>query len=210
MVAMRCILKVVLIVGLISSVSCGTTSVTDTASTAGSSETKNTAKTNSASPPATTFTTSSRKAETNVSTKADDPASTTASSQDGIFFPTLEGPQRDVMEARATGRLILTGNGCLRLGAGGDYPSSLLIWPPGYSLNAEGNRARIINENGQVAVEVGDEIVTGGGEIVPPASSGELSSRDLAAIPENLRPELPERCPPPYWVVGEGLDVLER
>ena len=209
-------LQALLILGLLFSVSCGTGSVTETASTAESQGTKTTAATENTEvtappePPAATSTTSPQKPATTGSTKADSPANTTASSQGGIYFPTQKSQERGVMEARGAGRLILTDNGCLRLGSGGDYPSDLIIWPPGYSLNIEGNRVRIINENGQVAAEVGDEIVSGGGQIVAARSRDELSSRDLAAIPDYLQRELPERCPPPYRLAGSEVEVLSE
>lgn len=215
MVITRRVLKTVLVLGLLFAASCGTASVTETASTAESQGTETTATmettevTASPEPPATS-TTLPRKAETTESTKAYGPANTTSYSQDGIFFPKQKGPRRGVMEARGAGRLILTGNGCLRLGVGGDYPSDLIVWPPGYSLNTEGNRVRIINENGRVAAEVGDEIVSGGGQIVAAESRDELSSRDLAAIPDYLRPELPKRCPPPYRLAGSEVEVLSE
>ncbi len=103
------------------------------------------------------------------------------------------------MTTMGSGQLILSDNGCLRLKAG-EY-TSLLIWPPNYSLNTEGNHVRVINENGQVAAEVGDEIQVGGGE---------LSSLQVEAIPESLRQQLPERCPPPYHAVGDEVTVLQK
>lgn len=82
-----------------------------------------------------------------------------------------------------SGQLILTDNGCLRLKAG-EY-TSLLIWPPNYSLNTEGNHVRVINENGQVAAEVGDEIQVGGGALVSPGRghTGELATAVARALP---------------------------
>lgn len=105
------------------------------------------------------------------------------------------------MDARAVGQLILTDNGCLRLKELEGHRGDLLIWPPDYSLDTKGNRMSVINDNGQVAAEVGDYLDLGGGG---------LSSLRVRAIPESLRRELPERCPPPYFLVGFEVDVLQK
>lgn len=194
-------LQALLIIGLLSAVSCGTASVTETASTDESPEPKTTTGATSTSAPPSTSTTSPRKPAKAESTKADSPANTTASSQNEIFFPTQKDPQRDAATAMGSGQLILTNDGCLRLKAVEDYPSRLLIWPPNYSLNTEGNRVRIMNENGQIAAEVGDEMRVSGGE---------LWSLQVEAIPESSRQELSERCPPPYWLTGFEVDVVEE
>ena len=107
------------------------------------------------------------------------------------------------MQTTGLGRLILTDNGCLRLGdsEGRGRYAPMLIWPPDYSLITEGNNVRIINENGQVAAEVGDYIQVGGGG---------LSSLQVDAIPESLRQKLPERCSPPYHLVGFEVEVVRE
>jgi hypothetical protein len=98
------------------------------------------------------------------------------------------------------GKLILTDNGCLRLkhleGHRGDLP----IWPPGYSLSVKGDLVSILDENGQLIAEVGDNLDMCGGNI----------SLDVPAIPESLRQELPDRCPPPYFMVGDHVEVLQE
>lgn len=104
------------------------------------------------------------------------------------------------MQARGTGELIVTNDRCLRLSFPGKQRGELLIWPPNYSLDARGNRIRVLNANGRVVAEVGDYIEVGGGEI---------STLELEGIPERLRQELPERCSPPYWLVGEEVNVLQ-
>lgn len=105
------------------------------------------------------------------------------------------------MAARDAGKLIVTDDGCLRLNYPGPHLGSLLIWPPDYSLDTEGNHVRIINENGQVAAEVGDYVEVGGGG---------LTSLNVELIPETLRQKLPERCRPPYHAVGFEVNVLRE
>lgn len=105
------------------------------------------------------------------------------------------------MSTRGRGQLALTANGCLRLRTVEGRRGSLLIWPPDYSLNIEGNRIRILNEKGQVAAVVGDYVEVGGGG---------LSSLNVEMIPESLRKKIPERCSPPYHAVGERVQVVQN
>lgn len=153
--------KVVLIVVLLFAASCGTTSSTETASTVESQKTETTEATLSSEPPATTMA-STQNSETMESTRADTPTTTTSYSQDGIFFPKQKNPRGAVMSTRGRGQLVLTDNECLRLKTVEGRRGSLLIWPPDYSLNTEGNRVRVINEKGQVAAVVGDYVEVGG------------------------------------------------
>lgn len=104
------------------------------------------------------------------------------------------------MTTTQRGRLILTDNGCLRLKTVEDHPAFLLIWPPDYSLNTEGDLVRVLNEKGQLAAEVGDYVEVGGGS----------TSLDVVPIPESLRQKLPERCAPPYHAVGDEVQVLQH
>lgn len=200
MVSWRDALKVIPAVMLLFAISCGTTSNTETVSTTESHETGTTEVTPSSEPPATMA--STQNGETTEPTSASTTSKTTASySENGIFFPKQKSPRGAVMSTRGRGQLVLSDKGCLRLKTVEGRRGSLLIWPPDYSLNTQGNRVRILNKSGQVAAMVGDYVEVGGGG---------LSSLNVEMIPEDLRQELPERCSPPYHAVGEEVRVVQE
>ena len=193
-------LKAVLTASLIFAVSCGPVSVTEAGPPTEPQKPDFTEVISSPEPAATTVD-STQNAATTEPTRMNTPATTKSYSQDSIFFPKQKGPQRGSMATVGSGRLILTGNGCLRLKTLEGEPSALLIWPPDYSLNAEGNRVRVLNANGQVVAEVGNYVKVGGGR---------LSSLNVEIIPESLRRKLPERCSPPYHAVGDKVSVVTK
>lgn len=190
--------KAVIVVGLLFVASCGTASVTETGSTIESRKSETTGVTSS-SEPSTTATTPAQNPATTEPTRVDTPTTTASSSQDGVFFPKLKGPQKGSMTTTGRGQLILSDKGCLRLKAG--KGTSLLIWPSDYSLDTKGSRVRILNGNRRIVAEVGNYVEVGGGE---------LPSLQLEAIPESLRQKLPGRCSPPYHAVGDEVNVLQE
>ena len=212
MATLRVTSKAILFAIVLFTASCSTASVTETGSTSEPQGSK-AASTNSLSKPSQTATTSSVEPSPTATTLAQNPATrgsarttdptttTGSSSSNRIFFPTQKGPRNAIMTARGTGELIVTDGGCLRLSFPVKRGGDLLIWPPNYSLDTKGNRIRVLNANGRVMAEVGDYIEVGGGG---------LSSLEVDVIPESLRQELPERCPPPYFLVGVEVNVLQN
>jgi hypothetical protein len=99
------------------------------------------------------------------------------------YFPVQKEFQTTVLTSLIQGKLVLN-NGYLRV-----Y-DELIIWPYGYSLKTEGKEMWVINEKGQPAARVGDEVGIGGGEI--PADFAE----------EKIGHPLPEGCEGPYWLAG--------
>lgn len=101
------------------------------------------------------------------------------------------------------GELAVDGKGCLRMGPQGDRrPNFVPVWPPDYSLDAGGERMRILDGEGWVVARVGDEIRVGGG----PASSLEA----VVDVDEQQGREIRERCPGSYFIVGEVLSARRR
>lgn len=192
-------LKTSMLMVLFTAIACSATSTTETGATVEPQEFESTGTTSSTDT-SKTATTSTQNHATTKTSRADTTATTSSFSQDGVFFPKQRGPQRGFPDARATGQLILTSNGCLRLKQFDDLRGDLPIWPPDYSLHTEGDHVRILDENGRFVAEVGDYLDMGGGII----------SLDVTAIPESLRRELPERCPPPYFMVGDEVDVVQE
>lgn len=102
-----------------------------------------------------------------------------------------------------SGELAVDRKGCLRMGPQGDRrPNFVPVWPPGYSLDAGGERMRILDGEGRVVARVGDEIRVGGG----PASSLET----VVDVDEQQGREIRERCPGTYFIVGEVLSARRR
>jgi hypothetical protein len=101
-------------------------------------------------------------------------------------------PATAVEDARLTGILEYTENGCWRVSSGGE--SFLIVWPHGFTATARIGAPQVLDANGEPVGTAGMEIRLGGG-----AREG-----DAAAAFEEAHPDLPsEQCPGPYWVVGE-------
>ena len=94
------------------------------------------------------------------------------------------------------GRLIMDDKGCLRIKDKGDEgPGYLLVWPPHYSLSAEGGEIRILDGKGRVKARVGDEIKVSG--------AGLESDKQL-----NQERDVPEECRRGvHWIVGERVSI---
>ena len=71
-----------------------------------------------------------------------------------LFFPTQK-PKGIAHDSLARGRLVVDGEGCLRLrdGAGTTVP----LWPPDYELDAGGDTPRVLDADGAAVARVGEE-----------------------------------------------------
>ena len=86
-------------------------------------------------------------------------------------------------------------DGCLR--ARDAYDDYLVIWPHDHSLNVEEGAIQVLDETGEVAVEVGDLVRLSGGEAM--SLDGD----------ERLRGIAPADCPGRYWIVGTEVGRLQ-
>jgi hypothetical protein len=98
------------------------------------------------------------------------------------------------MEALLFGELVMV-DGCLRIIEPDSGTSYLVVWPPGYSSMIEGEDILVIDNLGEVVLQVGDMVRISGGE-TPITSSGEIE--DLPS---------PDVCPGRYWIVGDEIYV---
>ncbi len=104
------------------------------------------------------------------------------------FFPQQKEKPTIYMDAELVGELVLK-DGCLRV------DNYLLVWPHGFSVSTENGVVKIIDNNGQPIMSVGDKVKLGGG-------GGEMPDERIA----QYSAELPSaRCSGPYWIVGEVL-----
>lgn len=104
------------------------------------------------------------------------------------FFPQQKENPTIYMDAKLVGELVLK-DGCLRVG------DDLLVWPHGFSVGTENGVTKIIDNNNQPVMSVGDKVKLGGG-------GGEMPDERIA----QYSAELPnDRCSGPYWIVGEVL-----
>jgi hypothetical protein len=122
----------------------------------------------------------------------------TVATEDGeeVYFPRQRPTEepRGVPEALAEGELILA-DGCLRLRQDSSDPGLVPIWPLGFTPRAGDNRIQVLDEEGRVVATVGERMEIGGG-FIDTLEDSDGSEGELAN-------ELSERCPGPYWLVGE-------
>lgn len=102
------------------------------------------------------------------------------------LFPTQKDPNPDVMRALLIGELVLE-DGCLRV------DGYLLVWPHGFSIITKDEVIQVIDDNSQPIARVGDKLNVGGGECAKPCK---FIAKTSAQLPS-------DRCPGPYWIVGE-------
>lgn len=118
---------------------------------------------------------------------------TPSAPESDIFFPQLSPVEgtRETMTADLFGQLVLV-DSCLRVNNVSEVDNSvtsvLLVWPPEFRLNVEGDVVQILDGTGQIVARIGDQIWTGGGGFGD--AEGYLGP-----------------CPGPVFEVGEGFRV---
>ena len=82
---------------------------------------------------------------------------------DDIFLPRLYDQRGPIVSplAAAEGRLTLRGR-CLLLGIAYPPGEYLVIWPPGFNIQREGDDVLVRNGGGNVIAQVGDHVILGG------------------------------------------------
>ena len=82
---------------------------------------------------------------------------------DDIFIPRLYDQRGSLQypEAASEGRLTLRGR-CLLLGIAYPPGEYLVIWPPGFNIQREGDDVLVRNGGGNVIAQVGDHVMLGG------------------------------------------------
>lgn len=86
-------------------------------------------------------------------------SSTTEKPHTVSYFPVQKEDPGIYMLVLLQGKLEIDENGYLRVGG------NLILWPYGYSYKVEGDDILIIDERGNLAARVGEDIKGGGGEI---------------------------------------------
>jgi len=80
-------------------------------------------------------------------------------------------------------------DGCLRIGD--DEASNLVVWPPDFEVSIENDIIRVLYDDHDVEVRLGQVVRLSGGEV-----------KSLEAFDERTRQRVPAGCPGPYWLVG--------
>jgi hypothetical protein len=80
-------------------------------------------------------------------------------------------------------------DGCLRVGDG--EASNLIVWPPDFEVSVENDTIRVLYDDREVEVRLGQVVRLSGGEV-----------KSLEAFDERTRRQIPAGCPGPYWLVG--------
>ena len=111
-----------------------------------------------------------------------------------IAFPVHQEPlATDWGHTAPLGELI-DQDGCLRLARHNRSDrSTLLVWPPGYSLYIAWTHVSVLSPSGRVAARVGDTVRVSG----MPAPKTWADASDLD-------------CPGPYFLVGDDVSVVEQ
>ena len=110
-------------------------------------------------------------------------ANSNNSPEPALYFPVQKEPQTVVLEALLSGKLVVD-DGYLRVNG------HLILWPHGYSWQAENNEIWILNDEGQKVARVGESVRLGGG--VMPTSIAE----------EKIGQKLPDGIKGPFWLMG--------
>jgi|LGVE01.1.fsa_nt_gb hypothetical protein len=113
------------------------------------------------------------------------------------FFPVQNDPNPNCyMTALLVGELVIE-DCCLRVG------DDLLVWPHGFSLSIECEVIQVIDDTGQPIARVGEKVKVSGGEVGTSELPGGYLSELSAKLPS-------DRCPGPYWIVGDEITVIKR
>jgi len=99
------------------------------------------------------------------------------------------------MTALCIGPLTMV-DGCLR--TGDSEASNLVVWPPDFEVSVENDTIRVLYDDHEVEVRLGQVVRLGGGEV-----------KSLEAFDERTRQQIPAGCPGPYWLVGSISPVEE-
>ena len=110
----------------------------------------------------------------------------------GIVFIAMRVVPTHHMDALSQARVLEDAQGCLRLDSADRHT---VVWPHGWGFEAAGDGVRILDEDGVLVGQVGEEFSLGGGEVTSlPASMGFTDAdRQLAE----------EHCPGRYWIVAD-------
>lgn len=92
------------------------------------------------------------------------------------------------MTALCIGPLTMV-DGCLR--TGDSEASNLVVWPPDFEVSVENDTIRVLYDDHEVEVRLGQVVRLGGGEV-----------KSLEAFDERTRQQIPAGCPGPYWLAG--------
>ncbi|PTX52679.1 hypothetical protein IQ03_03864 [Gemmobacter caeni] len=108
------------------------------------------------------------------------------------------------LEALLQGRLVVDGNGCLRVGEAGPF----VIWHHDSRIErTDDGRIKITDGYSDNTAYVGDEVAMGGGQgnRVPPATGGQ------AGAPPNVTEPIPAACASgEIWTAGRLMTEAER
>ena len=99
------------------------------------------------------------------------------------------------MTALCIGPLTMS-DGCLRIAD--SEASNLVVWPPDFEVSVENDIIRVLYDDHQVEVRLGQVVRLGGGEV-----------KSIEAFDERTRQGIPAGCPGPYWLVGSISPVGE-
>jgi heat shock protein HslJ len=105
----------------------------------------------------------------------------------------MVGPTR--MAALFIGTLTMS-DGCLHVSD--SYDSNLVVWPPDFQVSIGNDTIRVLYDDHEVEVRLGQVVRLGGGEV-----------KSLEAFDERTRQGIPAGCPGPYWLVGSISTVEE-
>jgi hypothetical protein len=101
--------------------------------------------------------------------------------------------------AELKGKLVEV-DGCLRVNDRDSDTSYLLVWPADLAVAVKNDTVQIVigtvtGNRKEVTLHIGEMVRLSGGE--------------TRQLDERLKPTVPERCPGPYWVVGNEISSLK-
>jgi hypothetical protein len=108
------------------------------------------------------------------------------------LFPRQKDEPSEMMLALFSGELTVVDD-CLRA-IDSDGNSVLPIWPHDFSLYVKGNAVQILDGDGYLVAQVGDQLGIGGGEIPIWFARTRVDSTTQLIL---------DACPGPYWLVGQ-------
>ena len=120
-----------------------------------------------------------------------------------VVFPRHDAPLETDSGGEYFAAQLILREGCLRAEVSpshdaNDPGSWLLVWPNGFTLEAEPGTARVVDELGQVVARVGDHIRL---------SRGALTFEQAAE--RELVTGLSEDCADPYFLVGDEVSAFD-